>query len=117
MYEIDNQRLIYNAIHIVILSFAFWGLSKYLMKITSASLLKSFIIIINVYVLIVLFLVDIEIQPNSVYFSILLSVTMLMSTALSKYIFDVPWLKSIKLMSIYIGLISTGLVIWTFCFL
>jgi hypothetical protein len=114
MYEIDNQRLIYNAIHIVILSFAFFGLSKYLMKITSASLLKSFFIIINVYVVIVLFLVDIEIRPNSVYFTILLSTTMLMSCVLSKYIFDIPWLKSIKLMSTFIGLISAGLVVWTF---
>jgi hypothetical protein len=117
MNEIDNQHLIYNAIHIVILSLGFWALSKYLIKIKEASFLKSFFIIINVYVVVVLFLVDIEIRPNSVYFAILLSVTMLMSSVLSKYIFDIPWLKSIKLMSIFIGLISGGLVVWTFCLL
>jgi hypothetical protein len=114
MYEIDNQRLIYNAIHIVILSLALWGLSKYLMKITNSSLLKSFIIIINVYVLTVLFLVDIEIQPNSVYFAIILSTTLSVISILSKYVYDISWISSIRLSLIYIGILSIGICIWTF---
>lgn len=112
MYKIDDQYLIYNAIHILALTFAMWILSKHLMKISTSTVLKSFVIVLNTYVLFIFILVDIKIQSNLFYFTFLLLTALLMSSILSKYIFDIPWLKSTNMMSIFIGLISAGIVLW-----
>lgn len=114
MIEIDDQVLIYNVIHIAALTIALWAFSKYLIKIPASNIVKSFAIVFNVYVLLVIFLVDIKVQPNSLYFTIIITATILSGSLLSKYIYNVTWMEALKLIAVFTGILYISLFAWAF---